>query len=766
MSRLVVLNLGNGNLFNGFPAVSAQVWNSGDRYPIQCTGCLPAAPEISKLYRSWQLLYQALYSDLCPRLEIEEEGVVNFSIIEFKDLCKELSKQINVWLSSESFRKIEQRLRTQLKASDEIRFIIETNDNLLRRLPWHLWNFFEDYPKAEVALGAPEYQQPNCVFKSSSEKVKILAVFGDRTGIDLEQDRMFLSQLSHRVKTEFLVEPKPEDLDDRLRQDWDILFFAGHSSSQEQGLIQLNKTDSLTLDQLRHALKKAIDRGLQLAIFNSCDGLGLVKSLEELHMPQAIAMREPVPDAIAQAFLKYFLQAFFLEEKSLYASVREARERLQKLENDYPCATWLPVICQNPATEPISWQTLRGLENSLPISTQIKTVLLTSLLVTLSVIGVRQLGVLQPLELLAFDYLMTWRPHEEPDPRLLIVTVTEKDVQNQNSQERRGASISDRSLKKLLEKIEPHQPQVIGLDIYRDFSVDSKSANLATYMRRNRRFIAICEVGLGKEHPGTKPPPEMPNSRLSFSDFPVDPDKVIRRQLWGMAIDPNSFCATDTSFSFRIAHTYLTARGIQMQATPDENYQIGNVVFKKLEPDAGGYQQIDARGYQIMLNYRASQVVAQQITLSDILSDRISSQLPNLIKNRIVLIGTTAPSFKDYFPTPYTAGHGSKEMPGVIIHAHMISQILSAVLDRRPLLWWLPAWGEIIWVWSWSLVSVLIGYIRGSFRLLAGSVAIIILGGLCFVLLLNGGWMPLVPSVFALLIGIAVMAYMKAEKPV
>jgi CHASE2 domain-containing sensor protein len=763
MSRLVILNLGNGDLLNGFPAVSAQVWNSGDRYPIQCTGCLPAAPEISKLYRSWQLLYQALCSDLFFRIDIEQEGIVNFSIIEFKDLCKELSNQINNWLNSESFRNIDQRLRTQLKASEEIRFIIETNDNLLRRLPWHLWKFFEDYPKAEVALSAPEYKKPDDPIRYG--KVRILAVFGDRTGIDLEQDRMFLLQLSERVETEFLIEPRPEDLDDRLRQDWDILFFAGHSSSQEQGILRLNKTDSLTLDRLKNALKKAIDRGLQLAIFNSCDGLGLVKSLEELHIPQAIAMREPVPDAIAHAFLKYFLAAFFLEKQSLYASVREARERLQQLETKYPCATWLPVICQNPATEPICWQ-FRGDEHSLPISAQIKTVLLASILVTASVIGVRQLGVLQPLELSAFDYLMTWRPKEEPDPRILIVTVTENDVQNQNPQERRGASISDRSLAKLLEKIQQHQPQAIGLDIYRDFPVDPKYKNLATHLKQNQRFIAVCEVGGTNEHRGTRPPPGIPKSRLSFSDIPVDPDKTIRRQLLGMAVDPKSFCATDTSFSFRVAELYLAAKGIQSQRSPEGDLRIGRVVFNQLEADAGGYQHIDAGGYQIMLNYRASQVVAKQVTLSEILSDRMASELPNLVKNRIVLIGTTAPSFKDYFPTPYTTTQASQEMPGVIIQAHMVSQILSAVLDRRPLLWWLPTWGEIIWVWSWSLVGILTGYIRSSLRLVfAGSAAILILCGICFVLLLKGGWIPLVPSALALVIGIAVMAYIKAEKP-
>ena len=768
MSRLIVLNLGNGDLYKGFPDVTAQVWNYGDRYPMQCRGCLPAAPEISQLYRDWQLLYEALYSRLSPRIEIDREGINHISQIDFKDLCQQLSNKINDWLNSESFRKIEQQLRTQLKPDEEIRFIIETNDNLLRRLPWHLWNFFEDYPKAEVALSAPEYRQPNRLVTRRPGKVRVLAVLGDRTGIDLEKDRMFLSQLSHRVETEFLVEPQPEDLDDKLRQDWDILFFAGHSSSQEQGLIRLNKTDSLNLDQLKNALKKAIGRGLQLAIFNSCDGLGLVQPLEELQIPQVIVMREPVADAIAHDFLKYFLQAFFLEEQSLYASVREARERLQRLENQYPCATWLPVICQNPATEPISWQTLRGEKNSLPISSKIQTVLLTSILVTASVMGVRQLGVLQPLELQAFDHLMTWRPHEEPDPRLLIVTVTEKDVQNQNPQERRSASISDRSLAKLLEKLQAHQPQVIGLDIYRDFPVDPKYKNLATHMKQNQRFIAVCEVGGSDEHAGTRPPAGVPDNRQGFSDIPVDPDKVIRSQLLEMAVDPKSFCATDTSFSFRVAQAYLAAKGIKSQLSPEEDLRMGSVTLKKLETDAGGYQQIDARGYQVMLNYRASQVVAKQVTLSEILSDRISPQLPHLVKNRIVLIGTTAPSFKDYFPTPYTAGQASQEMPGVIIQAHMVSQIVSAVLDRRPLLWWLPNWGEIIWVWSWSLVGILTGYIRSSFRLvLAGIAAILILGGLCFILLLKGGWIPLVPSVLALVIGIGVMAYSwQPRKPV
>ena len=112
MNKLVVLSLGNGNLHDGFPTVTAQVWES-DR-PIQFTGCLPASPEIAELYKYWQLLYSALYQrlDLNPRIEIEAGDVTNVSSVEFSHLCQRLSNVINIWLNYESFRHIEQQLRT------------------------------------------------------------------------------------------------------------------------------------------------------------------------------------------------------------------------------------------------------------------------------------------------------------------------------------------------------------------------------------------------------------------------------------------------------------------------------------------------------------------------------------------------------------------------------------------------------------------------------------------------------------------------------
>ncbi|MCA1993104.1 MAG: CHAT domain-containing protein, partial [Coleofasciculus sp. S288] len=456
MDKRVILTLMEGNFEQGFRAIlriSSNDTPAGGA--IQLLGKLPPALNVLETFKSWQLAYHQLVMPHC-RIKAKRAQITNISCLQ---LGSDLLECLNEWLNSgfREWQNIRDGLQRHLSDTDEIEVIVQTSDRILRQLPWHLWDFFEHYPLAEVALSAPEYQPPKKLLaKNANGKVRILAILGNSQGIDIEKDRAFLEQLSAQAEIEFLVEPHPEKLNDCLwEKGWDILFFAGHSSSKEKGQILLNQNDVITLDQLRYALKKAIAHGLRLAIFNSCEGLGLAQDLEDLHIGQVIVMREPVPDVIAQAFLRYFLTAFS-GGKSLYASVREARERLQKLEGQYPYATWLPVICQNPAEVPPTWQELCGLKksNSLPYPSgmtlrewertrrtsngfskgvgnsfasrsfsiskpYLHAVLLFSVVVTALVMGVRQWGVMQLWELLAFDQLMRLRPDERPDPRLL-----------------------------------------------------------------------------------------------------------------------------------------------------------------------------------------------------------------------------------------------------------------------------------------------------------------------------------------------------------
>jgi CHASE2 domain-containing sensor protein len=800
MAKLIVLSLGEGNVSSGFASVTAQLWDERDIYPMKFTGRLAAVPQLAELYKRWRLLYLALYQrlDFGLRLEIETADVTNVSEVELSELCQQLSDQLNRWLNSEPFHSINQSLRTQLAPSDQVRFIIETNDPLLRHLPWHLWQFFEDYPKAEMALSTSNYQRPNRLpTNRDSPQVKILAILGNSQEIDVEQDRVALEQLASDAEIEFLVEPTLEALNEHLWQGWDILFYAGHSSSDdfgsEKGLLQLNQTDRLTLEQLRYALKRAIAHGLKLAIFNSCDGLGLAQSLADLHIPQVIVMREPVPDEVAQTFLRHFLAAF-AGGQPLYVSVREARERLQGLEDNYPCATWLPMICQNPAESPPSWQSLRGqvdearqsshlqpqppqilvtpVTHSQPqkqhrqkIFSIIRMVCLISILATSLVVGVRSLGVLQPFELRAFDQLMQLRPAEPPDNRLLIISIDDADVQyqEQKDMERKG-SLSDQAFAHLLQKLEPHQPRIIASDIYHDFEFEP---SLAAYLEQREHIISVCRIGQADDEQ-ILPPPNMSAERLGFTNSVLDPDSVIRRHLLGMA--SASSCPTNQSLSLRAATAYLEQLDMPpLQFTDAGVLQIGGVPFPKLEFNTGGYQlsTAESNGYQTLLNYRS--VDFTQVPLQQILDGSLSdSQLAELVKDRIILIGVTISNVDSHL-TPYRGEFVQAEMPGVVIQAHMISQIISAVLDQRSLLWWLPQWLEVVWIGCWAGTGGVLGwkwrsppsqnYSRSSttntdtLKLgLSICLSLVILHGVCFMFLLWGGWLPLVPAALALII--------------
>ncbi len=358
MTKVVVLQLGKGSWDKGFP-VTLRIGEEGNVHSTQVEGYLPNNPEIPQYYQQWQYAYRRL--PLIPRLDAPTQQETNISRRQdCSDAANALRESLNCWLDSAEFRPID-RLLQRLNRDEPIFIFIQTEDIQLRRLPWHLWDFVQQYRQAEVVLSASNFELDQ-ISVSPQKKLRILAILGNSDGINIEHDREFLTNLPGAKNPWFLVEPARQDITEQLwHGSWDILFFAGHSHTNcETGIISINDTESLSLSELKHGLRLAIQRGLKLAIFNSCDGLGLAKELEELGIPQVIVMREPVPDRVAQDFLKNFLQAFS-QGQSIYLAVRRARERLDDdgVELKIPGATWLPVICQNPATKPLVWPSQR-----------------------------------------------------------------------------------------------------------------------------------------------------------------------------------------------------------------------------------------------------------------------------------------------------------------------------------------------------------------------------------------------------------------------
>jgi hypothetical protein len=377
MGKLVTLKFSDGNFEQGF-VVTIQIGEEGALPSSEITANLPPSTELPQLYDVWQSLYLKIGST--TRLSADANVVTNVSFLEdCYEAAEKLSEHLNQWLRSQSFLPARELVSDNIYRTDEVRVLLQSGNPYLQKMPWHLWDLFDRrFTKAEIAIAAPSYSsiEPS---QKHSDKIRILVILGNSEGIDIEADRTMLEQLPNAEVT-LLVEPRRQQLNDQLwQQQWDILFFAGHSSTQEDiGRIYINETESLRMEQLRYALRTAVSNGLRLAIFNSCDGLGLARSLFDLHIPQVIVMREPIPDEVAQKFLRYFLEDFS-SGTSCYLSVRRARERLQGIEDRFPCATWLPIICQNPAETPLTWLCPKQ-EMTMPVITKPPTPVVTPMI--------------------------------------------------------------------------------------------------------------------------------------------------------------------------------------------------------------------------------------------------------------------------------------------------------------------------------------------------------------------------------------------------
>ncbi|MBE9011573.1 NACHT domain-containing protein [Pseudanabaenaceae cyanobacterium LEGE 13415] len=107
-------------------------------------------------------------------------------------------------------------------------------------------------------------------------------------------------------------------------------------------------------------MRYTVALGLKLAIFNSCQGLGIAQGITEIQLPSVIVMRQPIPDSVAQAFVKQFL-TYFTENHSIPASLQAARQHLRdRWESTFPYSSWLPVLCQTLNAQQWTWQEMQA----------------------------------------------------------------------------------------------------------------------------------------------------------------------------------------------------------------------------------------------------------------------------------------------------------------------------------------------------------------------------------------------------------------------
>ncbi|HEY9893918.1 MAG TPA: adenylate/guanylate cyclase domain-containing protein [Candidatus Sericytochromatia bacterium] len=370
--------------------------------------------------------------------------------------------------------------------------------------------------------------------------------------------------------------------------------------------------------------------------------------------------------------------------------------------------------------------------------------------VTIAVLGLRSLGLLQALEFPVLDQFFLMRPQEAIDPRIVIVEINEADVQKVGRW-----PLTDAELANVLQTIKQQKPAAIGLDLYRDLPVEPGSQTLTKLFETTPNLIGVQKVASSSDSSPVNPPPVLKQrDQVGANDFALDGDGKVRRGLFYLE---DSKGENVFSFGFMLATRYLENHGIEPELTADQSIKLGAAVFPALDAYTGSYVGAQAGGYQVMLTYRGTLQRFHTVTLTDVLERRSP---PDLMRDRIVLIGATAESLKDLFYVPYSSSlTAPTRMAGITIHANFISQILSATLDgRMPTL---KTWNEPLeglWILAWATIGAIVSW-RQRYSSKPGfhpwNTVSIMFAASClvsgsYVMFLQGWWIPVVPASLSL----------------
>lgn len=716
----ITIDFGSRTLIEGFPDVTIQLFNPNFPRPEQQKISLPSELNLKELLNKWRASYLSIYGayNLRSGIELDFSRPTNVSDVDFEELGDRLKLSLNQWLMP-----LERKLLYLLQTIEGAKIIITTDEEQLQRLPWHLWELFDSKKCVEYALSASNYQQPK-KSRTPAGIVRILAVFGNAKGIDLYSDRQTLSSLPN-ADVCILNKPERIELDRTLRdnQGWDILFFAGHSDTIDgRGVLKINDVDTLTTKELRSCLATATENGTQLAIFNSCDGLGLARALGGVGFSHTIVMGESIPDPVAQVFVTSWLTEF-AKGKSFHATTREAREQLKILEKDYPCASWLPVIFQNPTAEAPTWRKLRSVGQ---ISWRVPIVvgIASAALIT----GVRATGVLQYAELKTYDAFLTWRKDEGTDSRILVVTGQDE--------ERFGYPFRDEVIAETIETISRFQPRVIGLDLTRDISKKNSNNPLKQVFINNQTVTSVCV----QEEKELNQQPFFGSERMGFANTYVDNiDNLLRRISLFSTPSSNDACRADSYLGTKLALDYLAYDSIEPETISDNEVKINVQKYRSLPAYVGAYQRKGHWGYETLINYRMGNTPFQVVSIANILDGQVD---PELIKDRIVIIGMDLANV-DRHNLPF-----EDNVPGINIVAHVTSQILDNALGNKPAIWVLSNSVEIFWIAFSSIAGALVasyGNERKTFWLGFVVGLFILPGAGWFILQAYGLWIPIIP---------------------
>ncbi|AFY31636.1 CHASE2 domain-containing protein [Calothrix sp. PCC 7507] len=354
-------------------------WNHNQKITAE----LPYPENIISDYKTWQGIYHNFYSQEF-RGKVINTGVVAPPMVDWQaQLVQAEAKllyEFHQWLRGKELYDIRsiltaininnqdainQQLNKLKNTSTEFiaDIFISCNTPELTRLPWESWEISTQFSTTKLRIA----RQPLNIYQSIKKRkitprqVRVLAIFGDDSGLNFAQEKKAILALQKLIKVDFISWQEGKDIQgfkyeivEKLtsNQGWDILYFAGHSRETDLtgGQISIAPNATISLSEIEKPLTTAIEKGLQFALFNSCDGLSIANKLIELGLNQVAIMREPIHNRVAE---EIFIQ--FLNNVSQYQDVHQALLRAcdyLKLEKNltYPSAYLIPSLFRHPSS--------------------------------------------------------------------------------------------------------------------------------------------------------------------------------------------------------------------------------------------------------------------------------------------------------------------------------------------------------------------------------------------------------------------------------
>ncbi len=366
--------------------------------------------------------------------------------------------------------------------------------------------------------------------------------------------------------------------------------------------------------------------------------------------------------------------------------------------------------------------------------------------------GVRSVGWLEELELVAFDWLLRSQPLIElEDNPVVLIKLREDEIQKY------GQPLCDARMAIAIEKLRELGAVGIGIDIYRDIPIPTCTGqvgdqglseadpDLAEAALRDDRVVMLAKP---LEIPPIAPPKFLEGtSQIAVPDLDVDANGIVHRAF----IYYTDEDVTYYSLSLQLVLRYLREREIYPANDPDqpELIRIGETAVPIFQPFDGGYHAEEAGGYQYLLDFALGPGGFPSYTLEELYTDSIPTEA---VRGKIVLLGTDSPTVKDHFSTPHSAGRPNDPlMLGMEIHAHAVSQLIRfAHGESDPIRSWSQR-EEFVWILLWCALGGALGVWNrsGWFTAIAGLGGLLALVGASKLAIASSLWVPLVPPVLA-----------------